>query len=180
MVWDKAQKEAETLESAPPLTNGGYLLRFWGKADTYPEFKIKYGHANEADLSGEARVYARWFDTEQQRIDFMKELCEFCKVLPCPTLVRSTAEGPLVKKRIIAVVKLNYLGIEYIVKRSYGYGYPLHTVIFDWEENNSSCDHNRLSYIDDAYPGIVSVAELESADCSETIQVVDFHFELLD
>jgi hypothetical protein len=162
----------------PPhhLDKGNYLLRSWGAAAGYPEFKAKYGQPNEPN----DRVHAWWFDTDEEREVFKQQLMEFCKTLPIAVLVYDKNSGPLVNKRTTVVVTLKYLGKEYKVRKDYGYGYPLGTAIFDWEENNCSAWSNRLSYIEDEYHLEFDHDALSETTHDYDVFVIDFQFKLFD
>lgn len=186
-VFDKARAEEARIEAeAPPLTEGTFLLRVWGAAQNDPKFIEKYGKPIEPDLPTEGKAdsgrHVWWFNTIAGRAIFRNELVQFCSTLENSTLVYDgDKHGNLVKKRCISVVTLRYNGKDYEVKRSYGYGYPLHTVIFDWEENNMSCDHNRISLINDFHPGVVPEDDPAWDSCGPVyVEVVDFRFEMLD
>lgn len=182
-IWEKAREQAEALLDQLPEVKDPYLLRVWGAAKTYPEFANRYGQPNEMSAMENPRVYAFWFETDKARKEFKQQMIEFCKTLPNSTLVYDMAEpGPLVKKNVIVHVTLRYQGKEYEVKKSYGYGYPLSTVIFDWEENNTSCDCNRLLILDHFHPGVLTGEDdAEDRRCSDGVVVVTaFQFKLLD
>lgn len=183
-IWKKAQQDSLRLFQQFRTNEQCFLLRVWGAANEYPQFKNKYGEPNEKKVNGPAQVYAWWFDTKDALDAFKAEMHDFCKTLPNPTLVYdvddNTREDILLKKNVGVIVTLRYQGKDYIVKRSYGYGYPLGTVIFDWEENNSSCDCNRLSLLDDFHPGILTPEDADDErPCTEgQVPVVAFEFEL--
>lgn len=175
-IFEAAHVADVVTTMAIPLPVDHYLLRCWGLADTYPEFREKYGQPNE-----NGRVYAWWFHTAAECAAFKQELQAFCKTLTNDTLVYDSGhEFPnLVKKRTVAYATLSYKDQEYPVRKDYGYGYPARVVIFDWEENNTSCDCNRRRHIEDQHPGTVPHEEFDR-DCETTIFVTAFRIEYED
>lgn len=170
-VFEAAHNADVVLSKTIPLPEDHFLLRAWGKAATYPEFRAKYGKPNECD-----RVYAWWF-TNQEALDaFKQELTAFCQTLINNTLVYDAEHRypNLVKHRTVAYVTLSYKGKEYEVKKDYGYGYPAETAIFDWEENNTSCDCNRLPMLERTHPGTVAPEAIENPECVTTAFVTAF------
>lgn len=166
------------------------------------QFVTRYGYTTRADLpipdkegfmlsvrsskETEARLIEqygalRWyFDTKEDRHRFKMELFTFRDSLDTNrTLVVDTAEGPRVKYQTVVYATVRYQGKDYILRRSYPYGHSPGTAMFDWEENNCSCDHRRLSYFDRTYPGIVNEIDREVAEgCDIRIfPIVDFRIE---
>lgn len=185
-IWEKAHQDSLRLLQQFQSDEPCFMLRVWGVAQTYPAFKAKYGEPNENKARGGNEVYVWWFDTKLARDAFKAEMQEFCKTLPQSTLVYSERDGGeddiLPKKLITAVVTLRYQGKDYVVKQSYGYGYPLGTVIFDWEDNNNSCDCNRVRILDNFHPGILTPEDAnDERPCTDgQVPVVAFEFELTD
>jgi hypothetical protein len=190
-AFENARAQEDELLSemtlAAKATPQAYLLRVWGSAQSSPLFIARYGAPNELDFDGTAEVHARWFNTSEERDAFKSELQEFCKLLhpDQSTLVYSPNDETHNRKRVIAVVTVTYRGQEYVIKKGYGYGYPLHVAIFDWEENNTSCDCNRLPMLLRQHPELVLTDEeqalMDGNFCYEgRVMVKDFRFELLD
>lgn len=185
-IWEKAHQDSLRLLQQFRTNEQCFLLRVWGAAEEYPQFKDKYGEPNEKRVNSTGKVYAWWFDTKDALDAFKAEMQDFCKTLPNPTLVYDvdddTREDILPKKNVGVTVTLRYQGKDYIVKKSYGYGYPLGTVIFDWEENNLSCDYNRLSLLDDFHPGILAPEDVDNGRSytEGQVPVMAFEFELTD
>lgn len=185
-IWKKAHQDSLRLFQQFRTNEQCFLLRVWGAAQESLKFKIKYGEPNEKKVNGSAQVYAWWFDTKDALDAFKAEMQDFCKTLRNPTLVYDIGDNErddiLPKKNVGVIVTLRYQGKDYIVKSSYGYGYPLGTVIFDWEENNLSCDYNRLSLLDDFHPGILTPEDVDNGRSytEGQVPVVAFEFELTD
>lgn len=160
-----------------------HVVRMWGAATMNPLFIGRYGKPNEHDPDQDARVYVRWFDTPEEVEAFRTEVKGFLKLLNTDSLVFSTDSGTMTRKRTVAVVTLEYKGKEYVVRETYGYGYPMGTVIFNWEENNNSCDCNRLPMIERQHPGTVDPKELEHTGFCKgdgCAVVKGFQFVLID
>lgn len=159
---------------------GKYVFRFWGAAMHLPGFSEKYGEPNEKP---DSHVYARWFNTQAELTAFRKELNDF--IGPDAAMVRGEPRengSPFVTYRVIGVATLRYEGKDYEVRADYGYGYPPRTVIFDWQENNTSCDCRRVPMLARQHPGVVSQAKLDATrkGCFETVPVVAFRIELAE
>lgn len=169
--WAEIAKEGKVFEAAGaadrvllktiPMPEDHFLLRNWGKAATYPEYRAKYGEPNE-----HGKIYAHWFTSQADLIAFKQEMIAFCKTLPDASLMYDSGHRcpNTVKHLTVAYATLSYRGKEYEVRKEYGYGYPGEVAIFDWEENNTCDDDRRLPLIEETYPGTV-VAEDFDADC---------------
>lgn len=179
-VFDAARKQEDQLIARNKNNKFEHVVRMWGAATKNPLFIGRYGRPNEGD-----DVYARWFDTEAEAVAFRAEVTNYLKLLNTKSLVFSLNSGTLVRKRTVAVVTLTYKGKDYVVKRDYGYGYEMHNAISDWEENNTSCDCNRVPMIARQHPGAgadddaLQIGESSTCVGSGRAVVKDFRFELV-
>ena len=149
-LWEKMWDELPNEYDAIPAKDG-YGLIFQGDITELSVFRKHAGEPNGFQY-GEP-VYLRTFDTPEARAEFKARLMEFLKPFKDPEIRFDEIEGPYNKQRPVALVTLKWQGKEYDVRKEYSYGYPLHTVIFDWEENNFSCDSNRRLWIEKFHPG---------------------------
>jgi hypothetical protein len=184
-AFENAQKQNIQLTNRFANEKVEHVVRMWGRATSNPLFIGKYGKPNEMDYDDGHGVYARWFDTEEEVQAFRAEVKKYLTLLTDNTLVFSTDSGTMTRKRVRAVATVTFRGKEYVLKKNYGYGYPLGTVIFDWEENNTSCDCNRLPMLLRQHPDVLPTEEeqklIDGNTCYEgRVMVTDFRIELLD
>jgi hypothetical protein len=179
-----SDEDAAFIKQASKFGKTEYRLSFTGSAFGNPLFVGRYGKPDvpRAD-GGEMYQRAMYFDSAEDREMFKAQVTEFLKLLPkfYNTLEWTESEGPLVRKRTVAVLSLLYKGKEYEITKDYGYGYEGHYAIFDWEENNASCDCVRRDAIDEAYPGVFDSSELEEDLCGDgSYPVTKFRIEYRD
>ena len=134
-----------------------YMLHIWGEI------------FNEGcPMEGNPNYY--WFDTKEQRDNFISELNKMGKYI----CVKDISEGYDTRKRTIAVMRFEYKSNFYDIEYDFGYAYPEESAEFMWEEGNDSCDCNRSSYIRLKYP------DFPELDCGDEIEMVDFKVEFRD
>lgn len=110
----------------------------------YLGFAAKHGPLSHYPVTDETAVF-----------DVHRDEYEVLRAMPATPHLRTVAH---------ATVK--FRDQEYILTRDYGYGYPARTALFDWEENNCSCDHRRAAYFQEQHPGIMSDKEIVLAHSS--------------
>lgn len=144
-----------------------YMVHIWGGAwneDATPSI--------ENDLGVKEGYH--YFNTEQEKDNF-------CRLLDNPAytnqgLVRDIKYGYMTHKRTIFVGKFAYRDKEFVLHFDFGYEYPEESAIFQFTENNYSCDCNRSIFIRNEY-GKDSMPEL---DCGNEIKLLEYHFEYED
>ena len=144
-----------------------YMVHIWGGAwnsDANPSI--------EKDLGIKDGYH--YFKTEKEKNDF-------CKMLDIPKyanqgLARDIKYGYMSHKRTIFVGIFSYKEKEFILHYDFGYEYPEESAMFQFTENNYSCDCNRSIFIRDEY-GEDVIPEL---DCGNEIKLKEYHFEYLD
>lgn len=162
----------ETYPETKPDTpkKGNFLVSYWGSGTNNPEFRKRFS-LPAAGLES----YNSWFDTDQARSKFINELQKYSSQLTGYIAI-SKEEGPDVQFRTVAVATVREQdGKEYVIERDYGYGYPVHTAIFDFEENNCSCCHRRRTMVMEQHPD----CGLELIDdCDAVVPVLVIKFEI--
>ena len=142
-----------------------YLLRFWGRdaeaffnehKDAVPD------HAVEKD-----RAYCFWFPSVDERTAMLKKL----DAVPGGCIVSALHSGPDVHVETVATMTLRYKGVNYMVERSFGYGYEADTAEYYCRDGNDSCDCNRCIYIQTLDP------DFPYLDCGDEIELVDLEIE---
>jgi len=134
-----------------------YLLHTWGGF---------YNEEHKAKHSFEPGYF--WFDTAEDRQNYLNRLLEIEKKFQAHCLAYDFEEGKHVRYRIIARMKLVYNGKEYPYECDFGFGYPVHSAHFMWEEGNYSCDCNKSLFLSREYK------EVPELDCGDTIKILDF------
>lgn len=180
-VFKIARKQVKQLTRRKD--NEWFLLRCWGAAAANKMFIGRYGYPNESDpVTGESHVYAWWFNDKEARTAFENELKRFCGLLKDPTLVFDRNEGPLalLKKQAMAVATVKFKDQEYEIRHAYGYGYPLHVIVFDWEENNWSDGKRRVHEIHKFHPDAIAAEDLERDILDEEVEVTAFRLVLVE
>ena len=134
-----------------------YMLHTWGGFYN-DEHKAKHGL--------EEGYY--WFSTAWDRQKYLDNLKEIEKKFDAKYLASNFEEGKHVRYRTIARMKLVYKGIEYSYEYDFGFGYPVESARFMWEDGNYSCDCNKSLFLSRQYP------EIPELDCGDTIEIRDF------
>lgn len=177
-IFDKVRDEIpnEYYNGHIPEKNG-YCLIFSGDVTELAVFRKHAGEPN-GEQYGEP-VYHREFDTKADRDAFKARLLTFLKPFVKPDIRFTEAEGPYCDKIPVAIVDLKWNGQVYTVRSEYSYGYPLRVVLFDWEENNYSCDCNRALIIEQQHPGTTGAEVCDGRPCTDgEIPIVGFRLEL--
>lgn len=162
-IWEKMSAELPHGWDDVPAKNG-YGLVISGGVTELSMFR-KYAGEPNAFQYGED-VYLRRFDTKEARVDFEVRLMQFLKPLHAPDIHIEGIQGMHCDKRPVALATLCWQGKEYDVRKEYGYGYPYGTILFDWEENDTSCDCNRAILIERFYPGTTGAHACDDRPCS--------------
>jgi hypothetical protein len=174
-LWAKMREQCPYNDDKIP-EKAGYGLVISGEVIELAIFRKQMGEPNGIEYGKE--VYVRAFDTKEERDVYKDRIKQLLAPLVKPDLKLDEREGENVTKRPVALVTLKYKGKEYDVRKEYSYGYPLDTVIFDWEENNFSCDCNRRLWIERFYPGALEptpqVCDDDTNPCGEEIRVTAF------
>lgn len=110
-----------------------------------------------------------------------KEKDDFLAILKEPKyfyqgLMIDTKHQYMTHKRTIFVGTFEYNDNSYILHYDFGYEYPEDMAIFQFTENNYSCDCNRSLFIQREY-GKDSIPEL---GCGDKIKLVEYHIEYWD
>ena len=81
----------------------------------------------------------------------------------------------MTQKRTVADITLKYKGNIYKFEYDFGYDYPEDAALFQFEENNYSCDCNRSLFIQRYCD-----EDFEDMDCGEEIELKDICIKYLD
>lgn len=144
-----------------------YMVHIWGGAwnsDANPSI--------EKDL-GIKKGY-HYFSSEKEKDDFLKLITQ--DRYGSQGLMRDVQYGEMSHKRTIFVVTFQYQGEEFNLHRDFGYEFPEDVAVFQFVENNYSCDCNRSIFIRQEY-GEDAIPEL---NCGEEIKLKNYHFEYKD
>lgn len=144
-----------------------WMIHVWGGAwnrDANPSIEKDYG----------IKEGYHYFDTE-------KEKDEFVEIINKPEytsqgLARDIKYGVMSHKRTIFVGTFRYEYIDFTIHYDFGYEFPEETAIFQFLDNNYSCDCNRSLFIREEY-GENAIPEL---DCGDEITLVKYHIEYWD
>ena len=134
-----------------------YLLHTWGGFYN-EEHKAKHG----------LEPGCFWFSTADERKKFLDSLKEVEKKYDAHSLVFSFEEGKHVRYRTIARMKLVYNGKEYPYEYDFGFGYPVESAHYMWEDGNYSCDCNKSLFLSRIHE------EVSELNCGDTIETRDF------
>lgn len=88
-------------------------------------------------------------------------------------LVHDIQYGEMSHKRTIFVGTFEYQGEEFVIHQDFWYEFPEDGAVFQFVENNYSCDCNRSLFIRQEY-GEYIIPEL---DCGDEIKLTKYHFE---
>jgi hypothetical protein len=134
-----------------------YLLHTWGGF---------YNEEHKANHGLEPGYF--WFSTAVDRQKFFDNLKKIEKKYSAYYLASSFKEGKHVRYRTIARMKLVYNGKEYPYKYDFGFGYPVHSAHYMWEDGNYSCDCNKSLFLSQIYK------EVPELNCGDSIQTRNF------
>jgi hypothetical protein len=162
-VWKKMWEELPKDHDAIP-DKDGYGLIFQGDITELSVFRKHAGEPNGFQYGDP--VYLRTFDTPEDRAAFKAKLMEFLKPFKDPAIRFDEIEGSHNTKRPVALATVKWQGKEYDIRKEYSYGYPLNIVLFDWEENNTACDCNRLIMIERFYPNTTGAYAGDGKPCT--------------
>ena len=134
-----------------------YLLHTWGGF---------YNEEHKAKHGLEPGYF--WFSTADERKKFLDNLKEAEKKYEAHYLASSFEEGKYVRYRTVARMKLVYKGKEYPYEYDFGFGYPVDSAHYMWEDGNYSCDCNKSLFLSRVHE------EVSELDCGDTIETRDF------
>lgn len=135
-----------------------YMLHTWGGF-----YNEQYRHPHKPGYF--------FFDTMEELRNYLSDLEKVEKQLNARMLAYTIEEGTHVRYRTIAKMNLVYKGTEYPFEYDFGYGYPIESAEFMFQDGNYACDCNRSIFLHEAYP------EVPEKDCGHTI--IDKDFEVL-
>lgn len=136
-----------------------YFLNIWGGAMPHLEKEL-----------GIKENY-HYFETEKEREDFIKKIRRYSH----RGLAMDKKEGIMTHKRTVADITLKYKDSIYKFEYDFGYDYPEDAALFQFEENNYSCDCNRSLFIQRYCD-----EDFEDMNCGEKIALKDIHIKYLD
>lgn len=134
------------------MTQEIYYLKFWGGATK----------SIEEDLGFKERDY--WFNSKEERENFKQQLLPYNR----KGLMIHEDEGEHTKLKTIAKMMFRYKGKNYPYEMDFGYGYPVGSAHYMFEEGNYACDCNRSLFLSREYPNF------EEMDCGENIDLISF------
>lgn len=144
-----------------------YMIHIWGGA-----WNSNANPSIEKDLGIKEGYH--YFATEKEKDDFLKLIS--LEKYKSQGLVYDIRYGEMSHKRTIFVGTFEYQGEEFVVHQDFGYEFPDDRAVFQFVENNYSCDCNRSLFIRQEY-GEDSMPEL---DCGDEIKLIEYHFEYED
>jgi hypothetical protein len=128
-----------------------YMLHWWGGCEE--KVKEKYGYDNYL-----------YFTSKKDKYEVKDQIMAYHHL----GVAFDEKEGELTHKDTIALVTLKYKGKTYFYEDNFGKEYDAKYAIFQYKENNYSCDCNRSLFIqrycDETFP------ELE---CGDEIKLVN-------
>ena len=144
-----------------------WIVHVWGGAwnsDAYPSIETDYG----------SKEGYHYFDTEKEKDDFLEIINK--PEYHSQGLARDVKYGVMSHKRTIFVGTFRYEYMDFTIHYDFGYEFPEETAIFQFLDNNYSCDCNRSLFIREEY-GKNAIPEL---DCGDEIMLVKYHIEYWD
>lgn len=144
-----------------------WMVHIWGGAwnhDANPSIEKDYGIKNGY----------HYFNTEVEKDKFLELLDN--PIYSKQGIARDIKYGYMTHKRTIFVGVFKYKDKEFVLHYDFGYEYSEKQAIFQFTENNYSCDCNRSIFIRKEY-GEDSIPEL---DCGKEIKLIDYHIEYWD
>lgn len=136
-----------------------YFLHIWGGLMPYLE--------NELGIKN--NYY--YFNTEEERQKFINKIKPYSKY----GLAMDKKEDIMTHKRTVAEIVLKYEDNIYKFDYDFGYEYSEEAAIFQFEENNYSCDCNRSLFIQRYCD-----KNFTDMGCGEQIKLVDISIKYLD
>lgn len=144
-----------------------WMVHVWGGAwnkDANPSIEKDYG----------IKEGYHYFKTEDEKN-------RFCEILNNPIysnqgLMRDIKHGYINHKRTIFVGILKYKNKEFLIHYDFGYEYSEEYAIFQFTENNYSCDCNRSLIIQYEYGEEI----IPFLNCGNEIELLDYHIEYWD
>lgn len=144
-----------------------YMVHVWGGAwnsDANPSIEKDYG----------IKEGYHYFPTEKEKDEFIKIIR--MEKYSNQGLMCDVKYGVMSHKRTIFVGTFEYNNKKFTIHHDFGYEFPEETAIFQFVENNYSCDCNRSLFIQREY-GEDAIPEL---CCGEEIKLVEYHFEYIN
>lgn len=137
-----------------------YMLHTWGGFYN-KEHQVKHGYTPGY----------RWFDTAEERSEYVSELKEIEQKFNARHLAISTEEGTHTRMKTIAKMVFVHQGKEYPCQYDFGFAYPPHSAEYMFFDGNYSCDCNRSLFIERAGFDFLEMG------CGEEIEMKDFEVE---
>lgn len=144
-----------------------YMVHIWGGA-----WNKDANTSIEKDLGIKEGYY--YFKTEKEKNDFLEKLNN--PIYKKQGIARDVKYGEMTHKRTIFVGNFKYKEKLFTIHYDFGYDYPKECAIFQFTENNYSCDCNRSIFIREEY-GEDAIPEL---NCGDEIELIDYRIEYLD
>lgn len=134
-----------------------YLVNLWGGFFN-DEYRAVHGYENGP----------YWFDTKEERSEFIDKLKALEKEHGYHHLVFSEEEGYGTRLQTIAKMVLKYRGVYYELESEFQYAYPVESAYYMFFEGNYSCDCNRSLFLSRKYK------DFPELDCGHEIEMVNF------
>lgn len=144
-----------------------YVIHVWGGA-----WNNNANPSIEKELGIKDGYY--YFTTEKEKDDFLNLIR--VEKYRGQGLVYDIRYGEMNHKRTIFVGTFEYKEKYFTIHHDFGYEFHEETAIFQFVENNYSCDCNRSLIIQREY-GEDAIPEL---CCGEEIKLVEYHFEYIN
>lgn len=132
-----------------------YMLHTWGGF-----YNEQHNHPHKAGYF--------FFDTMEELQTYLNDLERVEEQLNARILAYTIEEGTHVRYKTVAQMTLLYNDTEYPFEYDFGYGYPVESAEFMFQEGNYACDCNRSILLHDRYP------EIPGKACGHTIVDKDF------
>lgn len=139
-----------------------YHLKFWGQAEKRIEQKLGM---TTTDF---------WFSSKEERSKFRAKIYDYSGD---QTVVFAEHEGEDVRKKTVVMITAEFKGKQYSFEYEFGYGYPIETAEYMFEDGNYSCNCNLSSFIQEKYPEFPKLECLGDDEGNE-IEYVTFEVEL--
>lgn len=139
-----------------------YHLKFWGQADKKIEKKLGM---NTKDF---------WFSSKEERTKFKEKIRKYSGD---QTVAISENEGEDVRKRTVAVIVAEFKNKVYSFEHDFGFGYPVESAEFMFEDGNYSCNCNLSSFIQEKNPEFPKLECLGDDEGNE-IEYIKLEIEL--
>ncbi len=183
---DDIQQALEFAAEAKDREGAPYLLTFWGQGERKAaEFLKALGLPIEAYKPGGS--YSVWCISSTSRKMLKEKIKTYIGNLTL--MIDDDASGPDCTKRTMAYVTFQLDGVppDFLIMYDFGYGYPVSSAHYMFEDGNYSCDDNRSQFIraklweemvafnKDAKLEEITFPELE---CGERIVMTDIEVKL--